>query len=598
MKDGTVALNLLFIACLLSDVFIPFLAHKSDKDSEGLFPNSSKARFFQTLIVFVFIALPSILFFTFTGNAALAVSVFCILTLHFVFCSGASAFASSSSVFSRRLVRAVSLVAFDAAAFAAGLVPVSVYDMLDSVLTGFTRISSLTAYGILAFIFPAMILVRGSGSVKRRIETCSLMLSAVLLYVLALQYDQPVDLTRERSYSISPLTESALSGLESELLVTWYRSDLLVMRDRERTRISGILDLYRRASGGRLAVEEVSVGPEEAEYPGMTMGAVILPGGKGIAEAVSGFLLEYRGRTAVIPYLRDAASFEYNMTKRILSLVGEEEPLCVELYQGSTRATGVYAYLEDHLAAAEIEVNTLQSDADIHDWIMIVIGSQYLDESAVASIRSRLEDGANAVFLVSGTFVGISKDWSAVPKDDDTLMGLLEELGVYVGRTIILDPAGCPLALPSLDGSSIVTIPYRYWSNIGSDEFPRDHSLFSGLNSLQFFWPSAITLDPSVGARCLLKSNPASIEALPPFNTNPFDMASIQDDGSRSESRCLAASIERNGGQRLLFVSDELLPSSMIEYTGSRGNLDFIVNCIEWLSGRDDLLSLKKRGRP
>jgi ABC-type uncharacterized transport system involved in gliding motility auxiliary subunit len=32
----------------------------------------------------------------------------------------------------------------------------------------------------------------------------------------------------------------------------------------------------------------------------------------------------------------------------------------------------------------------------------------------------------------------------------------------------------------------------------------------------------------------------------------------------------------------------------MIEYTASDSNLDFLVNCAEWISGRDALLSLKK----
>ncbi len=34
----------------------------------------------------------------------------------------------------------------------------------------------------------------------------------------------------------------------------------------------------------------------------------------------------------------------------------------------------------------------------------------------------------------------------------------------------------------------------------------------------------------------------------------------------------------------------------MIEYTGGAYNMDFLVNCVLWLSGEDDLLRIKNKG--
>ena len=77
-----------------------------------------------------------------------------------------------------------------------------------------------------------------------------------------------------------------------------------------------------------------------------------------------------------------------------------------------------------------------------------------------------------------------------------------------------------------------------------------------------------------------------------PFDTNPFGGQTVSGEaGSGSPAFLLA---EGTGRGRLVVVPDEYFPSAMIEYTASDSNLDFLVNCAEWIAGRDELLTLKK----
>jgi|GEM_PF-1183895 len=597
--SGSMTVYFLFIACLFSDILVPFILEKANDDESRSIHDLFRSSVRSPMILGALAALPVLFPGTVVDGALMAVSAFGIVMLHFVFCVGVATYVSSAlpSRFYSGIVSVAGMITFDVVALAAGLSPVSVFDLLDSVMRGSLHVSSMIAYGITALFFPALIVLRGSG--KGRMKYISCLVSAALLCVLAMQHDRPFDLTRERYHTISPFTESVLSRLESELLVTWYRSDLPGPRDPERTLIEDMLGRYRRASGRLFAIDEVTVDTDTTAYPGMTKGASIIPGRRDIAEAYSGFVLEYRGRTAIIPYLRDARSMEYTLTKRIQSLVADEGTAPIELYQGNSPESGAYAYLEQYLADGGFSVRHHQSGIDATSGDILIIGSRYIDESAVASIRSRLRKGSNAVFLVSGTTVHISGDWSADPKEDDPLLRLLDELGVSVGRTILLDLPGFNLAIQSLDGSSIARVPYPYWISFESTDFPRGHALFSGMETLHFFWPSAITLDPSIDGQSLLETDDDALEALPPYDMNPFGTVLPRgQENPSSGARSLVSSLSMQSSQRVLVVSDELLPSSMIEYTGSRDNLDFIVNCLEWVAGHDDLLSLKKARLP
>jgi len=46
---------------------------------------------------------------------------------------------------------------------------------------------------------------------------------------------------------------------------------------------------------------------------------------------------------------------------------------------------------------------------------------------------------------------------------------------------------------------------------------------------------------------------------------------------------------------RILVISDEYMISRAIDYTGSTYNMDFMVNCVEYVSLKDNLLLLKNK---
>jgi ABC-type uncharacterized transport system involved in gliding motility auxiliary subunit len=99
-----------------------------------------------------------------------------------------------------------------------------------------------------------------------------------------------------------------------------------------------------------------------------------------------------------------------------------------------------------------------------------------------------------------------------------------------------------------------------------------------------------------------------------PFITDPYARYSPSENPASAGRYTVAAAVEGrlavgkslpSGGfipeesgepTRFIVVADQYFPSAMIEYTDSLGNMDFLVNCVLWLSGEDDLLLVKNRG--
>lgn len=603
-NSGSVVLSgyMLFAACVLSDCFVPFIPARQIDSQDNSLHFLLRVWLFTPALLGGFISLPSVFMFLFTSDSWIVIIVFITLILHFVFCMGVSGFIStlSSNRMSRRYCSAVLLIAFDALVLIHGPSVISVYDLLDATLRGFVNTSSLIVYCIIALAFPLLNIMRRYSNKTLGLRSAVTVLSVILILVIAASHHRPIDLTHDHYYTISPLSRSLLNRLDSELLLTWYRSDLPVSRDPERDEMSVLLDSYSRASRGMFTVDTVRVNSDPPPFPGLKKGGSVIPGRKDIVESYSGIILEYRGRTRIIPFIRDVATLEYNVTRRISELVSAEDPVWFELYQGHSSEHDYYAYLAEYLADSGIIVRNHGSEDNSGGLNrgMLVIGSSRLDDTAVASIRSRLTEGANAIFLVSGVLVNTRGNWSAVPKEDDPLLNMLGELGVSITRSIVLSPPGYTLVMPSLDTRSVKRVSYPYWNEINRDDLPKDHALFSGIESLLFYWPSSVNLAPSVRGISLVKAGSMAVDATPPFDTNPFGEASnLGGTGIVRSPKTLVVSVGLHPHQRILVVTDENLPSSMIEYTGSKGNLDFVANSLEWIAGRDEFLFLKRRRR-
>ncbi len=425
------------------------------------------------------------------------------------------------------------------------------------------------------------------------------------------------DLSPGKLYTVSPFSEETLSSLESEVAVTWYRS-----RDLERMTpaigyIDSFLEAYRAASHGRLSytvrdpslqdsaatIERLGIVPRQTSVRGKD--------GTSIKTLYSGLVIEYQGDYRAIPFLLDAKSLEYDLTRIVLDLArprtAETDAFReIQVIVGNFSLKADYRYLDAWLSYAGFNPRRLSYPLETLDprKKLLVLGSSNLDDMTVDAIRSFLEKGGSGLFFVSGNEIGATGDWKARPKIADPLISLLASRGIAPENGIVMDVLGFTVTLPSLDNSRYAEIEYPFWVTVPRAGFASGHPIFSGIERLQFFWPSPIaTVRASPRIEALSRATSRARIMVEPFDTNPFgnqkELLSGERAGNGTVSApaltLVAASSEAG---RVVVIGDEWFPSTVLDYTGNEDNLDFAVNCVEWMSGEERLLALKRRSGP
>jgi ABC-type uncharacterized transport system involved in gliding motility auxiliary subunit len=425
------------------------------------------------------------------------------------------------------------------------------------------------------------------------------------------------DLSPGKVYTVSPFSKETLSALDSEVAITWYRS-----RDLERMTpaigyIDSFLEAYRAASGGRLSytakdpslsdstatIESLGIVPRQTSVRGKD--------GTSIKTLYSGLVIEYKGDYRSIPFLLDSKSLEYDLTRIILDLARPRSAETdafreIQVIVGNASLKADYRYLDAWLSYAGFNPRRLGDPVVALDprKKLLVLGSSDLDDATVGAIKAFLDKGGSGAFFVSGNEINAMGDWKARPKIADPLRPLLAARGISPDNGIAMDVLGFTVTLPALDNSRYAEIDYPFWVTVPRAGFTIGHPIFSGIESLQFFWPSplAITRDSS-GSDAFARATSKARIMLPPYDTNPFggqkELLAANRDGSGTISApALALVAASSDGARVVVIGDEWFPSTVLDYTGSESNLDFAVNCVEWISGEESLLALKNRRGP
>lgn len=411
-----------------------------------------------------------------------------------------------------------------------------------------------------------------------------------------------VDLTDNGRYTLSPYAREVLSALDSEVKVTWYRSrDIGHIADNWRE-IEGCLHDFRSASRGRFTYEIRDPSSSDVLIDPESLG---IQGTGDTNEYYSGLLVEHNGKSDVIPFVADRSKLEYDLLVRIVSLSAKNTAGVQVLFAspgGSADCPYVIPWLEySRFTVRELALPARDIDASE---LLIVIGSTNVDPATAKAIDAFLDSGGNAAFFVSGVTVATDGNWDAASKVDDGLLALLSRRGIIVDDGIVMDESCWRMTLPSIDGTNYEMIDYPYWARVilksGASRASRASAasterLLSGIGSLQFYWPSDILIDTSKdgGLKPVVQSSDAAIVDVAPFVTDPFGKGIDRLRSRAGKSRRHLAVASETGG-RLVCVADELFPGTMGDYTASDANLDFLVNCAEWLAGKDGLISVKK----
>ncbi len=416
------------------------------------------------------------------------------------------------------------------------------------------------------------------------------------------------DTTRAKQWTPSKYTRLLAGKLDSELKITWFRNNELLSIAPSLIYIQDFIKEIAGYSEGK--IHFVSEDPFTSGMAGTIETLGIIPRQTDFREGAtliskqfySGLLFEYKGSYEVIPFTIDTVKLEYDILVRFaqLGIAHHENQLeTVYIMKSPSEVRQNYSYIEPWLAYAGFSV-FMVSDAHIPDpnrGILLVLGSQTNTIEQTDMIKHFLDSGGKALFLVSPHTVNTKGDWQVTVKEQDPVVHLLETRGIFLQPQLVMDVLNHRMEMPALDGSNTAFINYPFWVWMPTKQSGgtnSDSPVFAGIPGLQYYWPASISLARSIKPAYLLTSSPASITMSAPFDTNPFgSQLSLFGKESAKKSSILGVVIDKPN--RMIVLADELFASDLIEYTGSDTNLDFIVNCAEWLAGHDILLEIKNK---
>lgn len=431
-------------------------------------------------------------------------------------------------------------------------------------------------------------------------------LSAVLagaLFFLSLMVYVRVDVTPKKIYTLSSYTKNLFQMLDEQVAITWFKSYRVDVYVPTVHYVSDFLFEYEQNKNCLVRIKNADaisakvladIGAQPRQIERQTKNKKV------IETLYSVVLVEYKGQSRSIPFVSDVSRLEYDIARFISDMQhiadGGSKKMVSVLADPETVLTQ-YNYLLSWLTYSGF-IPQIVTEKEPHlnpEDPLLVLGSVYADIHTVAAIESFLRAGGNAVFFVSGNTVDIDGAWTAVPKNGDAVLNLLAEFGFYVQENLVTDENNFRMALPDPQSGITTYIDYPFWVRAGVSQVHREHVLFSGFQDLQFFWPSSLVVNPTAapGVSMLVTTSRSAAVHIDDYDTNPFLEQEKKVPAETREAVGLVAVSEEFG--RMVVCSDEYFPSRLIEYTHSDFNLDFIINCLEWVDRRDTLLVLKDK---
>ena len=427
------------------------------------------------------------------------------------------------------------------------------------------------------------------------------------------------DLTRGKAFTISPVSRAILARIPDQVHITYYVSDALRSVSPAPGRILDLLQEYAAEARGKVSVTSLdplgSGRAESARRFGILPQQVQImqQNQQRTLDVFSGIVVEYLDRYTTMPAVFTSDGLEYSLGLSIRKLVaGRRLSVGVIVGDSSRTFAGDFEALQtglsrDYTLREILPGERIPPETDA----LIVVGGTALSRAELAPIDQYLMGGGRILFAVKGLQVDTRKSFRAASVRSSALLDMIETYGVRVGRTMVLDSASRDYRLPQQDASGRVVwekiAKYPPWVSIQAANVSHASPITRSFTGLDLLWPSPLEAVPVSGvqAEALATSSASSWTMREPFVIDPFNVPQQAGPSDAKNRLPLVYSLTGNFPSafapatsqptRMIVIGDEDFLTDLMQFSDSLTNVFFVENAILWLSGNEDLLSLKTR---
>ena len=450
---------------------------------------------------------------------------------------------------------------------------------------------------------------------ERIVNIVSMVLILVFGTLLCERYGLRLDLTAEKLYTLSPATKRLLESLDENINVkVFFSKDMPYPYNTRRRYVIDMLKDYSRLSGGKILLDIVNpkdqLGFEEEAriygIPSVQMNA-IENNQIQIKRVYMGVAFIKGDKIQTIPVIADVNQLEYQITSTIKNLLRETNKTIGILTGHDERPLNV---LREYLKK-QYEVKNVSAKADeLKDLDLLVIAGprkKFKDEELKA-IDQFVVKGGKTLFLIDR--VDANPQYGFGKEIKTGLEELLKKYGIEISAALVYDLSSGMINVSERRGGFVFTtiVPYPFFPKIIN--LNQESIITRNIETITLAFASPIKInnkDKALQIQWLAKTTErsgilekpyyvavgrrfiASEFSGPPSTVAVLVEGKIKSGFSNSEDKGLV----REGESRFIVVSDsDFASDEMIE---APGNVQFVVNAIDWLAEDDTLISIRSK---
>jgi gliding-associated putative ABC transporter substrate-binding component GldG len=433
----------------------------------------------------------------------------------------------------------------------------------------------------------------------------------IVVNILSEQFYLRLDLTADKSYTLSKATKNILRSLEEPVTVTaYFTKDVPPQLLQARTDFKNMLVEYANIAKGNLVYEFIDPNKDqESEKKAMQEG--IMPNIINVRErdqmtqkrVFLGAVLKMGNDKEIIPVIQTGTAMEYALSSSIKKLSVTEKPL-IGYVQGHGEPP--LAALQQVMASLGIlysvqEINLDNPGADLSKYVTVAIVApkDTIPPAHLNTLDQYLSKGGNlfiAYNRVRGDFTTV-RGTSIYTGLEDWLSGK----GLFIDNDFLVDATCGSVGVQQQTGFR------SYTTNINFPYLPviqkfADHQVTKGLeqvllpfaSTIQFTGDTSLTYTPIAfsSQKSGTLNPPVSFDVSKKWTDRDFPLSGL------TVAAVLSGKISGNAESSIILVGDGDFP---VNGEGQRpqqlqpDNINLMVNSIDWLSDETGLIDLRTK---
>lgn len=475
---------------------------------------------------------------------------------------------------------------------------------------------------------------------KKQVSLLTFLSIAALLMGLLLSRRLWVrlDLTRDKAYTISPVSRNLYLEIPDQVRITYYLSDKLASIHPMPGEVTDLLREYAANSRGKIRL--VVRDPSKANMTDQVERLGILPqqiqtvekDQASVATVYTGVLIEYLDKADILPVVFSLDTLEYDLTSRIRTMIrGSERQLGVIMGDGSRQWNEDFGYLNQFFTQVGYRIRLIVPGEAIPDTLpalLVLGGMEEFDDWALYRIDRYIQGGGKVLFTLEGIFVDTKGSLEAREIEDRGLLEMVAAYGAAIKKELVLDRSALTLQYQTRTPSGAVQTRisrYPHWIGVLRENGNSQHPVSARFGGADLFWPSHLELQApeSVEAVPLFTSTDEAWTMKDSFFTNPDVAYLFERDASETKGKKIMAAAlsgvfpswfagapkpRREGSEdelpdmpaearpsRIVVIGDTDMASSLMSAALGQRNLNFLLQAVDWLGNDDDIIGIRGR---